>query len=554
MDRMKRGAVQELRFAQQQPAVTLKSIIALCALASLAPLAQAKSCSAHGNLRFLGATTDSAHSVWLSATSAGAFRLDSAQGNQTVDSWSKNRRGLHLSLSPNVSNGNGGTHKLYDDSGGCLLDTQNQVGGFVLPPNFIPPTVNRPPIGGPTGLMPTRPPMPTLPGGVTPPIGTLPPTGLMPTLPGGVTPPIGTLPPTGLMPTMPGGVTPPIGTLPPDGLVPISPGDAELTLAAAQPYPAGVRCPPGTFEDSSMPELDVGRCRRLDEQSAAQPGRSEAPITPGRDLLEDTQWNSWVDTSYSRIRDRRDNQDLDGSGGVVLLGADRRVDDAMVAGMMLSLENSRTDAYGGEQQVDVNGFMVGPYMAYQLSPAWSLYANLNLGHFNQDQQLSTLSGSGDVQRYALTLNAQGQYALDDAVYLRPKLLLSYLHSSSEAYELRGAIDGSAIRLRLPESSYNLGGFQPSLEISRQVELADGSVFVPYAELGVNYAFERPDSEPLLVAGSGADDPSRFSGLMRLGARTLIGESSMLDFNSSYQSLGTPGLDVWEAELLFSHAF
>ena len=396
--------------------------------------------------------------------------------------------------------------------------------------------------------------MPTLPGGVAPPIGTLPPTGLMPTLPGGVTPPIGTLPPTGLMPTMPGGVTPPIGTLPPDGLVPISPGDAELTLAAAQPYPAGVRCPPGTFEDSSMPELDVGRCRRLDEQSAAQPGRSEAPITPGRDLLEDTQWNSWVDTSYSRIRDRRDNQDLDGSGGVVLLGADRRVDDAMVAGMMLSLENSRTDAYGGELQVDVNGFMVGPYMAYQLSPAWSLYANLNLGHFNQDQQLSTLSGSGDVQRYALTLNAQGQYALDDAVYLRPKLLLSYLHSSSEAYELRGAIDGSAIRLRLPESSYNLGGFQPSLEISRQVELADGSVFVPYAELGVNYAFERPDSEPLLVAGSGADDPSRFSGLMRLGARTLIGESSMLDFNSSYQSLGTPGLDVWEAELLFSHAF
>lgn len=306
------------------------------------------------------------------------------------------------------------------------------------------------------------------------------------------------------------------------------------------------------LEDGSVSEAaNTGRCRLLDEQSTAQSGRSEVPLTPGRDLLDNTQWNSWVDTSYTRIRDRRDNQDLDGSGGVVLLGADRRVDDAMVAGMMLSLENSRTDVYGGEQQVDVNGFMVGPYMAYQLSPTWSLYANFNLGHFNQDQQLSTLSGSGDVQRYALTVNAEGQYMLDE-VYLRPKILLSYLHSNNEAYELAGAVEGSVISLRLPEDSYNTGGLQPSLEVSRQIDLSNGTVLVPYVEVGVNYAFERPDASTLSLTG--LDEPSRFSGMTRLGARTLLGESSMLDFNSSYQSIGTPGLDVWEAELLFSHAF
>lgn len=275
------------------------------------------------------------------------------------------------------------------------------------------------------------------------------------------------------------------------------------------------------------------------------------PITPGRDLLDDTQWNSWVDTSYMRIRDRRENQDIDGTGGVLLLGTDRRVGDAMVAGMMISMENSRTDAYGGEQQIDVNGFMVGPYMAYQLTPVWSLYANFNIGHFNQDQELSTLSGSGDVQRYALTLNAEGQYAVDE-VYLRPKILLSYLHSNNEAYELEGAIEGQAIHLRLPEDSYNTGSLQPSLEISRQISFSNGSVFVPYAEVGISYAFERPDATELYLAGT--DEPSRFSGMMRLGARTLVGESSMLDFNSSYQSIGTPGLDVWEAEVLFSHGF
>jgi hypothetical protein len=404
-----------------------------------------------------------------------------------------------------------------------------------------------PPIGTlpPSGLMPT------LPGGVTPPIGTLPPSGLTPTLPGGVTPPIGTLPPSGLMPTLPGGVTPPIGTLPPEGLEPGTAESGELRLSAGQVYPVGGRCPPGTLEEGSASDLAVtGRCRVISEQYA-QPSRGAVPLTPGRDLLDDTPWNSWVDTSYTRIRDRRDNQDLDGSGGVVLLGADRRVDDAMVAGIMLSLENSRTDAYGGEQQVDVNGFMVGPYMSYQFSPAWSLYASFNLGHFNQDQQLSTLSGSGDVQRYALTLNAEGQYALDE-VYLRPKVLLSYLHSNNEAYELAGAIEGAAISLQLPEDSYNSGGLQPSLELSRPFTLSNGRVFVPYVEAGVNYAFERPDaSESYLTE---LDELSRFSGMLRLGARTVLGESSMLDFNSSYQSIGTPGLDVWQAEMLFSHGF
>ena len=177
--------------------------MAALALSGLPATAGAAQCSAAGNLRYLGTTTDSTRSVWISGTSAGAFRLEAAQGNQTVDAWSKGRRGLRVSISPVVSNGNGGTHKLYEDTGGngCLLDTQNQQGGFVFPPVVRPPGSVRPPIGTlpPSGVMPT------LPGGVTPPIGTLPPSGIKPTLPGGVTPPIGTLPPSGVMPTLPGG-------------------------------------------------------------------------------------------------------------------------------------------------------------------------------------------------------------------------------------------------------------------------------------------------------------------------------------------------------------
>ncbi len=252
--------------------------MALC-WAGAPSAAWAAGCDSSGNLRYLGVTGNGGKSVWLSATSPGQFALESASGSQTVDQWSKQRRGLRISTSGDVSNGNGGTHKLYATDAGkpCLLDTQNQKGGFVFPPALpsFPPIGALPPV---TGLMPgmpgavtppiaTLPPpsglTPTVPGAVTPPIATLPPTsgltpmvpgavrppiapltppsGLTPTVPGAVAPPIATLPPTsGLTPTVPGAVTPPIATLPPpSGLTPMVPGAATPPIATLPP-PTGL--------------------------------------------------------------------------------------------------------------------------------------------------------------------------------------------------------------------------------------------------------------------------------------------------------------------------
>ena len=220
---------------------TFNFVLTAIAVSLLPMAAHAKQCDAEGRLRFLGTGANGEQSVWVSGTSAGTFRLEAAQGNQTVDTWSKNRRGLHLSLSPVVSNGNGGTHKLYS-SDDCLLDTQNQKNAFVFPPGITRPPSFRPLIP----LTPSVPVLPELPGGVTPPIGTLPPGTLTPTvptkpnLPGGVTPPIGTLPPDTLTPTvptkpnLPGGVTPPIGTLPPDTL---TPGGVQPPIATLPEIP-----------------------------------------------------------------------------------------------------------------------------------------------------------------------------------------------------------------------------------------------------------------------------------------------------------------------------
>ena len=224
-----------------------------------------------GRLVFLGWTADQQHSVWLSAISPGQFEVESAKQNQNYDSWQQDRRGLHLTLSPEVQNG--GTHKLYayDDGSGkrVLLDTDNQQPGhFTFPDHFTPPSG---PILPPQGMMPTRPGslLPDRPGGTQPPIGAVPPQGVMPTRPGtllpnrpgGTQPPIGTVPPQGVMPTRPGGVQPPIGTVPPQGVMPTRPGSLLPDRPGGTQPPTGAVPPQGmmpTRPGSLLPDRPGG--------------------------------------------------------------------------------------------------------------------------------------------------------------------------------------------------------------------------------------------------------------------------------------------------------
>ena len=241
-----------------------------------------------GRLIFLGWTADQQHSVWLSAISPGQFEVESAKQNQIYDSWQQDRRGLHLTLSPEVQSG--GTHKLYaygDGSGKrVLLDTDNQQPGhFTFPDHFTPPSG---PILPPQGMMPTRPGtlLPNRPGGVQPPIGTVPPQGAMPTRPGGVQPPIGTVPPQGVMPTRPGsllpnrpgGAQPPIGTVPPQGVMPTRPGGVQPPTGTVPPQgvmptrPGGLLPPAGAIPPQGMMPT------RPDGLLPTRPGGTQPPI------------------------------------------------------------------------------------------------------------------------------------------------------------------------------------------------------------------------------------------------------------------------------------
>lgn len=592
--------------------------------------ANAANCAVNGGLLFLGTTSDSANSVWLSGTSSGAFRLD-AQGS-TKDTWNQARHGLHLTLSDVVSTGNGGTHHLYDNSGGgCLLDSQNQKGGVNLPPigdlfpDFVMPELPgkvTPPIAilPPSGMIPTLPPgfappagilpppeglMPTVPptggaqlpgGGVSPPIGTVPPEGVMPTrpptggvqLPGsGVTPPIGTVPPQGVTPerpplgnlTLPGSnITPPVGTLPPDGLTPVAPPttvtptDPGLpeTVANAQLRKGGAAFLP----DDNCAVLDVGgQLYRTEDglvytapcELVRQGGyqgvtvaslsmQSDAvPLTPGREFIEEPLWNFWSEARGIYANDRRHDLDVTAFSGSFLLGVDREIAQDTVAGVSGSFETSRSAGFNDNLVTKAYGVSIGPYIAHRLSPEWAVEGSLGYMLLHNDLEVVVLDGDYLTHQVSAAGAINGQYRYDQWTF-RPRFGLSYAETFVEDYDLSGAIGANPVTVNVGSDHFGYGEAELSGEASTLMYLSDDLIGMPYGELGMNYAFLRPNDGKILSGHLTYEDTSPIAGTVRGGMRFVYDDRLFFDVGAGYLSIGQNGLDIWEAKARVSFAF
>jgi hypothetical protein len=457
---------------------------------------------------------------------------------------------LRLSLSPVVSNGNGGTHKLLGNGQDpCLLDSQNQKGGIIPPGGF-----HRPP-KPPTGITPTVPVKPEVP------IGQLPPTGITPTVP--VTPevPIGQLPPTGITPTVPVQPEVPIGQLPPTGITPTVPIKPEVpitpeplpvvvpdpaTLAAVNNAAMATPCAGGRIDNTDL--LASGDC------NAGQlvEGERFEPYTPGRLLVEPSPWNAWADVSYTNSRDERNNLDIESDTNRLTVGVDHLFDERLAIGVQASINDSESESNSRTIEVDGNGINFGPYLSYGLSEQWSLLFSLDFGVLDRDVRLLNVSGEQEASQYSGSLEFQGQYGLE-SVLLRPWGLVSYTRSDGDAFALQGDLLGQSVSINLPETQTDGSLVEVGLEASWLHELGNGKRLLPYVEGTVRYTQVDSDSE-LPLGGNLESTVDDWTGTLRGGVRLLANEATMLELGAGYQSLGQSDLDVWEVFFFVSHGF
>jgi hypothetical protein len=434
-------------------------------------------CSEQGKLKFVGVTSDGANSVWLSATTAGAFNLDAQ--NLTVDSWNKEKSGLHLSRSPIVSNGNGGTHKLSAGQG-CLLDSKNQQGGFILPPSIIPPGAIRPPIG----VLPQTP--------VTP---------ITPALPGGVTPPIATLPESTVNKSI----------------------QTEIKMY--------------DISSSALPD-----CSQIDSNTSAQrPECSKIALSETRQFDDSvSQWNIWADATYTRIDDERGIFETRSDVRSLLLGADRLITPDMAAGLQIGFNKGHSDSFGGEMIIESKSYLISPYATYRISPQWRAYGSFGLGEQTNDEKILSLTGTSKVMQYAVNLEIEGQYPLENDVFIRPKIQSSYTNHESDDYQLNGTLLNQSISVNAHNEKMDYGVMQTSVEVNRLFYQHDHSRLMPYLEGGIFREYANEDPE--------------WGGFLRGGIRKEVGKSTMVSFDVGYQSIGIQDLSIWNMQMLASHLF
>jgi outer membrane autotransporter protein len=322
--------------------------------------------------------------------------------------------------------------------------------------------------------------------------------------------------------------TPPVGTLPPAGVTPRLPSTA--------PSPA-----------TTLPSLDG---------SLANDGLNidgNVPLTEGRKFEQEPLWNLWVDSRYTDIADRRSGLDIEGYSGYVTIGADRRISNDFVVGMMTILERNRSDGFDGDWSVQSDGLSAGPYAAFRLSPNWTVDGSLGIGTLDNDNRISVLKESFTTQRYALSTSATGQYVLSETV-LTPKLSLSYTHFRNEAHDMTGNIAGIPFALSIEQQNFNYGVADASLKLTRSYRSDGGKAWYPYAEFGLINEFERPNDGKIITGDLSEEKTSPWSGTIRTGVLTQLSPTLLIESSVGYLSLGQNGLDIWEGRLYLSFAF
>ena len=484
-----------------------------------------------------------------------------------------------------------------------LMPTLPPTGGVQLPGGGVTPPIGTVP---PEGVMPTLPPTGgvQLPGGgVTPPIGTVPPEGVMPGLPptggvqlpgGGVTPPIGTVPPEGVTPERPslggvqlpgGNITPPIGTLPPDGLTPTVP-----TVPPTNPPTTVIPTAPGVTQTVANAQITKGGAAFLPNDNCAvldvegQLYRTEnglvytapcelvrqggyrgvtvasismqsdvVPLTPGREFVEEPLWNFWTETSGIYANDRRHDLDTTAYSGSFLAGFDREIAQGTVAGISGSFETSRSEGFNENLETKAYGMSIGPYIAHRISPEWAVEGSLGYMLLHNDLSVVVLDGSYLSHQLSGATALNGQYRYDEWTF-RPRFGLSYAETFVEDYDLSGAIAGNPVTVNVGSDHFGYGEAEISGEVSTLRVLSDDLIGMPYAELGLHYAFLRPNDGEILSGNLTYEDTSPVSGTLRGGMRFVYDDEIFFDVGAGYLSIGQNGLDVWEATAKVSFAF
>ncbi|MDB5529387.1 MAG: hypothetical protein JWR51_2490 [Devosia sp.] len=272
------------------------------------------------------------------------------------------------------------------------------------------------------------------------------------------------------------------GTSP--GVVNISPSDSSVTMNFA----------------SSLAQL----------RSWGEAGDAAGALAQS-DPAEAMPFNFWIDGTATLHLRSDDGDEHWGRFALVSVGGDYLVNDKLLVG--LALHADFMDDIADTTTIEGTGVLIGPYVSAEIVDGVFLDASVYYGHSWNDVDTSIFDGSFETERLLAKASLEGQWALTEALTLRPKATAFYLREATGQYTVTDGL-GSAITVAgftTDQLRLSAGG---TLEYT--MSLGEGLSITPYLGAQLGLSLSHHDEATVFTALSTGFD------LTGLGSWTLGG--------------------------------
>lgn len=196
----------------------------------------------------------------------------------------------------------------------------------------------------------------------------------------------------------------------------------------------------------------------------------------GLDAAGPRPFNLWIDGAI-RVHGRGDNDEEDdrwGSFALLSVGMDYLLSDRALIGISAHFDRM-TDPADEDAELTGNGWFAGPYVSLEIAKGVFFDTSLLYGGSWNDIDTPFFDGKFDTTRWMWDGSVKGEWYLDEATVITPKLRAVYLTETVKDYAVS---NDAGDRLLLEGFSMEQLRASIGAEIERRVVLSNGMVLTP----------------------------------------------------------------------------
>ena len=185
-------------------------------------------------------------------------------------------------------------------------------------------------------------------------------------------------------------------------------------------------------------------------------------------------FNIWIDGALLVHNDRETNGSKWGSFAMINMGADYLVSDRALLGFSVHYDRM-TDPTDENATLTGNGWLAGPYTSFEIVKGVFWDTSLLYGGSSNTIDTQFWDGNFETRRWMMDTSIKGQWVLDEATVVTPKLRAVYFSETVDDYTVKNGL-GDVVGLEgftSEQLRVSLGA-----EIARSFALENGSTLTP----------------------------------------------------------------------------